>query len=152
VINSREAVMTALFAKLTATTFSSPINGSNTWVTTSRRLQLWADVAKTSRPYMCMTEHHEQQAYKAENLPAYVTLLIDVFVYIDSEDKSTTPSITLNTILDALDAAIAPGPGEQRQTLGGLISHCRVDGPVLKDPGDIDGDGLIIYPIKITTT
>jgi len=152
VINSREAIMTALFTKLQAAVFSSPINGSSTWVTTSRRLQLWADVAASSRPYMCMTEHHEQQVYKSENVPAYVTIMIDVFVYIDSKDQGTTPSIILNIILDALDAAIAPGPGEQRQTLGGLVSHCRVDGPVLKDPGDIDGDGLIIYPIKITTT
>jgi hypothetical protein len=144
--------MTALFAKLSAATFSTAINGSTTWTTTSRRLKLWADVPKTSRPYMCMTEHHESQVFRKENTPGYITMLVDVFVYINSEDMNTVPSIILNTILDALDASIAPGPGEQRQTLGGLVSHCRVDGPVLKDPGDIDGDGLLIYPIKITST
>jgi len=56
--------------------------------------------------------------------------------------------LRLNTILDALEAALNPANGA-RQTLGGLVSHCRIEGAVLKDPGDLDGDGLLWVPIKI---
>jgi hypothetical protein len=52
--------------------------------------------------------------------------------------------------MDALDAALMASPvANNRQTLGGLVSHCRVDGAVLKDPGDLDGDGLLWVPLKI---
>ena len=57
----------------------------------------------------------------------------------------------INSVLDAIDAALAPS-GEARQTLGGLVSHCRVDGTVMRDPGDLDGDGMVIVPISITLT
>jgi len=36
-----------------------------------------------------------------------------------------------------------------RQTLGGMVSHCRIDGQVMKDPGDLDGDALLWVPLKI---
>ena len=49
-------------------------------------------------------------------------------------------------ILNTIFFGNTPATG---QTLGGLVSHCRVDGAVLKDPGDLDGDGLLWVPLKI---
>ena len=34
-------------------------------------------------------------------------------------------------------------------TLGGLVHHCFIDGKVFKDPGDLDGQALIIVPITV---
>ena len=51
--------------------------------------------------------------------------------------------------LDALEEALAPPPGFDRQTLGGLVHYCRIEGRVVKDPGDLDGQGLALVPIKI---
>jgi hypothetical protein len=39
-----------------------------------------------------------------------------------------------------------------RQTLGGLVSHCWIDGKIMKDSGDIDGDGIAVIPVKILAT
>ena len=153
-INSRESIMTALWAKLTDATFATPLsNGTTTWAYTSRRLKHWTDVAPSDKPALFMTEHHETPRYVRENEPGLITLDVDLFVYTDASDPNITPVIDLNIILDAIYASIAPPVGyEQRQTLGGLVSHCRVEGSTIKEPGDMDGDGLLIVPIKIMAT
>lgn len=145
---ARETVMTALVGLLAGTRFALPVNGQSGFVSVSRRLKLWSDVPKSQRPALFVAEHREQQSHQNEGLPAKTTLAVDLFIYIDSGDKNTIPAIALNTILDALEAALRPANGS-RQTLGGLVSHCRIDGAVLKDPGDLDGDGLLWVPLKI---
>lgn len=40
----------------------------------------------------------------------------------------------------------------RKQTLGGLVPHCWIDGKVMKDPGDLDGDGIAVIPLKILAT
>jgi hypothetical protein len=58
----------------------------------------------------------------------------------------------LNNVMDAFDAAFALSGSDLlvgRNTLGGMVYNCRIDGKALKDPGDIDGDALLIVPIKL---
>ena len=47
----------------------------------------------------------------------------------------------LNPLLGAVDAALAASKVTERQTLGGLVSHCYVDAKIIKDPGAINDDG-----------
>jgi hypothetical protein len=54
--------------------------------------------------------------------------------------------------LDVIDAALAPNPVTRKQTLGGLVSHVWIDGKVMKGPGDLDGDGVAVIPVKILVT
>jgi len=44
-----------------------------------------------------------------------------------------TPISILNPLLGAIDAALAPGKVDGKQTLGGLVSHCWIEGKVMKD-------------------
>jgi len=150
--SSREAVLSALFAKFSSVVFSSSVRGHTGFATVSRRLKHWSDVPKSERPAMFMVCHGETPTYRAENMPAYLKFSIKLFIYIDGSDKSSVPDTDISVILDAVDAALKPGPGEQRLSLGGLVSHCRVDGDVLRDPGDMDDDGIIIVPISVSTT
>jgi hypothetical protein len=59
----------------------------------------------------------------------------------------------MNTLLDAIDAAVAPIGADavngNRQTLGGLVSHCYALGPVFVDTGDIDGKAVAAIPFQI---
>jgi hypothetical protein len=147
---SRETIMTALFKLLQGVTFAPTSDGATAFLTTSRKLKLWSDVPQ--QPALYMAEHAENLAYQSENLPSKTTIDVDVYVYFKpspTSDDDTAGSIYLNNILDGIDAAIAPDVVTNRQTLGGLVSHCRIDGKVLKDPGDIDGQGLAVIPIKI---
>jgi len=147
---ARETVIAALLAKLQAVTFAAPVNGQTSFVSVSRRLKLWGEAPKSQRPALFVTEHREQPVYRSEALPNLTMLSVDLFIYIDASDANTIPAAALNVMLDAIDAALKPQPADnERQTLGGLVSHCRIEGQVLKDPGDLDGDGLLWIPLKL---
>jgi hypothetical protein len=149
-MNARETIIEALCAQLAQARFAAPINDNDTWATLSRRLKLWSDVASADQPALFVAEHGENIAFASENLPGKTTLNIDLFVYISAgRDRDCIPARDLNIALDALTAALAPPPGFDRQTLGGLVHHCRIEGRIVKDPGDLDGQGLALVPIKI---
>jgi hypothetical protein len=149
-ISARETIMEALCAQLAQARFSSPINSCDGWATLSRRLKLWSDVASADQPALFVTEHAENVAYASESLPGKTALNVDLFVYISAgRDTLSIPARDLNVALDALAACLAPPPGSDRQTLGGLVTHCRIEGRIVKDPGDLDGQGLALVPIKI---
>lgn len=145
--NSREAVVSALVTLLSGAVFSSAVNGATTWKTVGRKLKLFSEVPLAARPALFVTEHHENTVFQSENLPPKMTMSLDLFVYLNGKANST-PAQDLNIVMDALDAVLAPN-ATGVQTLGGLVTHCRIDGQTMKDPGDIDGDGLLWVPIKI---
>jgi hypothetical protein len=148
--NSRETIMAALCALLAQTQFSAPINGRDGWALLSRRVKLWSDVPAADQPALFIAEHGENIAYGSENLPAKTTLNVDLFVYVAAgRDRRCVPARDLNIALDALFAALAPEPASGRQTLGGLVYHCRIEGRIVKDPGDLDGQGLALIPLRI---
>jgi hypothetical protein len=148
-IANREAVMTALVARLNAVTFTALSTGETTWAQpVSRRLKLWSDTTLL-QPALFVAVHAENDVYTSELTPSRTTITANLFVYIKTNDANSTPAIDLNRVLDGIDAAIAPTASAGKLTLGGLISHCRRDGQVMLDPGDLDGQGLAIIPIKI---
>jgi hypothetical protein len=149
-MNSRESIMQALVACLAQAQFATPINGCDSWALLSRRLKLWSDVASADQPALFITEHGENLGASSEGLPGKATLNVDLFVYIAAgKDPDCIPARDLNIALDALAACLAPDPVVGRQTLGGLVTHCRIEGRIVKDPGDLDGQGLALVPVKI---
>jgi hypothetical protein len=75
-----------------------------------------------------------------------------LFIYLNAKDPSIAGAALLNGVMDAFDAAFSLSAGDiilGRNTLGGAVYNCRVDGKVLKDPGDLDGDALLIVPVKL---
>lgn len=149
-MQSRETILNALCDLLATTQFAEPINGQSTWATLSRRLKLWSDVASADQPALFIVEHSENAVYASEMSPPKITLNVDLFIYVAAgKDPNAVPARDLNIALDALADCLAPNVSDQRQTLGGLVSHCRIEGRILKDPGDLDGQGLVVAPIKI---
>lgn len=74
--------------------------------------------------------------------------------YTNNNDPDAVPTVTTNHILDAIETALAPtisDPGflDERNTLGGLVHHCFLNGKVTKVSGDLDGAALITVPITI---
>lgn len=138
---NREVILQALFAKLSAAANFS---------TASRRLKLWGSVAPADKPALFMMEHAEQYVHSSEATPQAVTLWVDVFIYTDAgNDQSVAPIAALNGLLDALDNALRPDALTGKQTLGGLVSHCWIEGKLLKDSGDLDGSGVAVVPVRI---
>ncbi len=118
----------------------------------SRRLKLWSDVAPIDRP-ACFLFEGGLETYGAGAGPnPKRTLEVKLFVYVDAHDPGVAGASLLNAILDALDAALQPaGPDGAlgRLTLGGSAHSCAIAGRPLKDPGDLDGDGLLVVPVQI---
>jgi len=118
----------------------------------SRRLKLWSDVPMASRP-ACFLYEGGTETYSWEISPNTKRILdVKVFVYLNAKDPNSIGSSLINDVLDAVDALFVLDGADLalgRQTLDGLVHNCRIDGKVLKDPGDIDGDALLVLPIKI---
>lgn len=148
-IITREQIMTALFNKLKACTW---VQGSSTvpiFKTTSRKLKLWGNVPPQQRPALFMAEQEEHPSHDAPEVPMRkLELDVELFIYIDT--TNITGISVLNNIRDALDVVMQPDDFiSMKLTLGGLVQHCWIDGKVLKDPGDLDNDGLMMINIKI---
>ena len=140
----REPAVAALLARLaSAYPWASP---------PSRRLKLWSDVPAAMRPACFLHEGGaETYADAATGVPKR-TLSLRLFVYADAHDPGVPGASRLNAIMDALDAALAPAGADAalgRLTLGGTAWRCGIEGKVLKDPGDLDGDALLVVPLAI---
>lgn len=140
-ITAREPIWTALFALLqTAPGFR----------TYSRRMKLWGDMSDAEKPSLILFTPTEQWVSTGLQNPQKTTLDATIFIYtIDGKDPTAVPIIAMNNLLDAVCGVLQPSPLYQNQTLGGLVSNCWVEGEIYKEPGDLDGDGLAMIPLKI---
>ncbi len=156
---TREDIFQALYAL---------VPNTDTFPTKSRRWQNWqnslpsqtADIPRL--PFLCQYEAFtETVEYRgARALPPIRTWTVRWLVYAkipDGQtagvpDTKTSGSEVLNPLLDAIETALTPDPlAEGVQTLGGLVIDCRIEGEIVKIPGDQDPSGLCgaVVPIKI---
>jgi hypothetical protein len=141
---TREQVANALFDLLV---------GSGDYKSSSRRFQTWDQIASVDKPALYMVEYKETHTKKNLITPAVRTLDIDVYIFIKTGlDPNTVPISDLNDLVDAIDptsgGVLKPGLHGQ-QTLGGLVVDCYIDGEIIKVPGDLDGQGVAIIPVKV---
>ena len=118
----------------------------------SRRLKLWSDVPPAMRPACFLFEGGAETYEHVANGAPKRSLDLRLFIYVDAHDPSAIGALALNTIMDALDLALAPAGADVvsgRTTLGGTAYRASIEGKPLKDPGDLDGDGLLVVPIRI---
>lgn len=140
----RETLFEALFALSEAVRW-----GGTGFQYRSRRVRHWDDLSV--QPALCQAEQDEEARSKP-GLPYRWILSASWVVYHRAgADPAATPAGVNNAILDAIEAVLAPPPFavDERQMLGGLVHHCFIDGKVFKDPGDLDGQALMIVPIKL---
>jgi hypothetical protein len=140
---TREPIYSALFTLL---------QNSAPFVTASRRLRHWSDVPQNAQPALFMAQRDES-ATTQTNQPTVWTLHVDVYLYAHSNDPSRSAAPALNGLLDAVVTALG-GPADNRQTLGGLVHYCRVDGKIMTDEGWLGEQSIAVVPIqiKVSTT
>ena len=143
-MTSRETIFQALFDLAASVTWGSPRAG---FAHSARRVKHWDDLP--AQPALCQAEQGED-VVEVTGRPSITTLSATWLIYHDAgKDPAATPASLSNQILDAVQALFPSGDPDQVQTLGGLVHHCFISGRVFKDPGDLDGQALIIVPIKI---
>jgi hypothetical protein len=145
--------MVAISREQVSVAFFDLIKSAADFTATSRRFVHWDQVNETQMPFLTMPKTGEQRGRQSEGLPA-LTINAHVFVYLSAGlDPEDVPDTAMNTVLDAIDAAVAPSGadalGGNKQTLGGLVAHCYPLGPVFIDTGDVDGKAVAAIPFQI---
>jgi hypothetical protein len=145
--------MTAVTREQISVAFFDLVRGAADFTATSRRFVHWDQVNETQMPFLTMLKTGEVRGRQSEGLPT-LTINARVFVYISAGmDPKDIPDTAMNALLDAIDAAVAPGGADAlngaKQTLGGLVAHCYPLGPVFVDTGDIDGKAVAAIPFQI---
>jgi hypothetical protein len=139
----REAVFNALFARATAVAWGDP---PARFAYAARRVRLYPDLP--ALPALCQAEHDETHVATAGLYPKR-TLGAAWMIHHATADPQATPASVNNAILDAVEAQLSPDSADGCCTLGGLVAHCWIEGEVFKDPGDLDGQALLIVPIRM---
>ena len=145
--------MAAITREQISVAFFNLIKGAAGFTAVSRRFVHWDQVNETQMPFLTMLKTGEVRGRQAEGLPT-LTINAHVFVYLSAGmDPEDVPDTAMNVVLDAIDAAVAPSGADalngNKQTLGGLVSHCYPLGPVFVDTGDIDGKAVAAIPFQI---
>lgn len=147
----RETIYEALFQKLA--TLSA--GGTPLFKSTSRRLKHWNDVAPELQPSLYVIQLRET-AVQVRGMPNKWRCSVDAYIYVHTgaqQDPNVIPSQLLNPLLDAVEAALAPEAGpENVQTLGGLVSHCWIEGDIETSEGLLGDQEVAIVPINFLTT
>lgn len=122
------------------------------FLTVSRRVVLFNDCPV--QPACYQAEHGDTVA-QTTGLPYKTILQAKWIIYQNvANDPKALGVVENNLIIQGCYAALAPRPGdpgyhEKRNTLDGLVYHCFIQGELFKDPGDLDGQGMIVIPIKV---
>lgn len=147
---SREQIADALLARLKLATLPLSVNGALQFVTADRRLQMYDSVPAGDQPALFQVEHDEQYEQPGRGIPPKRILSISIFCYARAEIGATLGATIVNSMLAAIEAALAPDdPPGTACTLGGLVSWVRIEGRVFKDPGDLDQQALLIVPLRV---
>lgn len=135
---TREQVYAALFAQL------ATLPGLKT---VSRRIRNAQDMQPEEMPAAFQLQGEQIVKYQG-NTPAIYTWKADWLLYTNNSDPTISPTTQLNALIDAATAAIAPAFG--KQTLGGLVEYCAIDGNIQVFEGIALGNTAIaIVPVSI---
>ena len=147
---TRAQVMSAVLSLVQGMTFSAPVNGQTTWQTTSQRLRLWNAVAPEAQPAAFLVTHREMDEYRGLGLLRR-RLELGIWCYSRTDDPATIGATDLDVMMKAFEAAfnVVDHNSSGSNTLGGLVYWCRIEGRIFKDPGDTDGQTLMIVPLVV---
>ena len=152
----REALTLALFNRLVAALPALKFS--------SRRPIGWEEVPE--QPALILVKDSEG-AVSVKGQPTVWALAFSAVIYTqNSDDPTESPETQQNALLNAVEAALERTKGETalagaafmdtpddpRTTLGGLCSHCWINGTVESDGGSMGRQGVLIIPIEILAT
>jgi len=144
-VADRKTVSTALFELLKGISWGNPASG---WAYSSERLQHWEDCPQQPALYVQEGDERWTQVTRFE---AIRTWEYKIVVYQDSakNESNPRPADTNDAIMAAIEAALGMDQAGNHQTLGGLVHSVKIVGTVLKDSGDLDGQGFLGVPIEV---
>ena len=102
---------------------------------------------------MFLVQHRETYLQSGVGTLARRYLDMGFWCYASTKDEAVIGDDLLDIMESAIEAALAPDdPQRNELTLGGLCYWCRADrteGLFIRDPGDVDGQALLAFPVRI---
>ncbi len=131
-----------------AAVFSLASNAAN-FVTKSRNLVSIDAVNSADLPALFQEQVLERIEQGARGVPPRKILEIKLHVYVGNFDAGVSVSTQLNGLLDALELALAADSATGVQTLGGLVSHCWVEGKLEIFEGNAGEKARAVVPVRV---
>jgi hypothetical protein len=121
--------------------------------TVSRRWQDPSQISPADRPALYQVQKDELTSTSVNGLPLQSRMTVDLVLYTGGDSEpSSIPSMELNTLLDAVETAIRSATPGLAQSLGGKVSHCRIQGKVEIVENVMGSIALAVVPVEILTT
>ena len=131
------------------------------FVTCSRQWKVWDDVAPVEQPAIFLP-HGNESVTQVKGLPPAWRLTPVLWIYCRTDQDPDLPGgTTLAQLVQAVEAALERQPDEQGgyalpdtfgTTLGGLVAHCWIEGPIVTDEGILGGQAVAQIPLEILAT
>ncbi len=148
---NREPVYAAAFAFFNSLT----LGNAPAFATATRKADTWEGVAPEECPALLFTQGKEL-AVRRTGFPTVWKLYPRLMLYVHTAqitDPTVIASQLLNPLLDAIEAALEPLPSKQgRSTLGGLVSHCAIEGAIEIMEGNLGDVAVAVIPLEILTS
>lgn len=116
--------------------------------TVGRRVRFWTD--SFEQPALFLRHTGDVDNYQGDTFDRR-TVEAELWVYSKAgEDPDIAPDIELNSLVKDIRFAFEPDETDTNCfTLNGRVYWCRIEGRSDFDPGDIDGQGKAVLPIRI---
>lgn len=148
---TREPIYAAIFAFFAGLT----AGGSPLFKFATRKAVPWENVDASQQPALLQMQGRETAVYR-KGMPTVWRCQIELLLYVHTgalEDPDITPAQLLNPLLDAIEASIAVDDQfNDACTLGGLVSHCAINGPIEMFEGNVGSEAVAVVPIEFLTT
>jgi hypothetical protein len=144
----REQIYSALFSTLQGVLLSP----AGPFKTVSRRWQDPSQISPADRPALFQVQKDELAATAINGLPINWKTTVDLVLYTTGDtDPASVPSAELNSLLDAVESAIRSVTPGLAQSLGGKVSHCRIEGKIEIVENVQGAIALAVVPVEILT-
>jgi hypothetical protein len=120
--------------------------------TQSRKLKVYSDVPPAECPAIFQNQTGEH-TFQLIGQPKIVTLKCDWYLYLNTNGARNIPqSVQLNNFLTQIDSMFTPDIMTGTFTLGGIVSHCWIEGETKIVEGVLGDYSIVIIPINIKTS
>lgn len=152
VVTVREPIYAALFS-LVAELVNE--GGARIFRISGRKLVHWDEVASELMPALFLTQGDQQPRPQRRGLPTQWELSAKFYIYVSTsaqQQAEAVPAQAMNRILDAVVSAFPTGESDQSEgvvTLGGLVSHCWIEGAIETSEGYFGDLEVATVPVKM---
>jgi len=150
----RSQVKDALLAVIATVQFPAAVNGVSTWASTpTRRLKMFNNIDPSAQPAVFLVQHKEGYDAKGFGIPPRRWLEVGLWCFAPSGGDVIGDDY-LDSMMEGIEAVMNVPDDIMRNelTLGGLCYYCKIDREsnlFIRDPGDIDGQALLVVPVNI---